>query len=348
MARAQQISLSDTPYYHCIARCVRRAFLCGDDHFSGKNYEHRKQWIIDKLHELTGVFAIDVAAFAVMSNHYHIIVKIDADSVENWTNIEIVERWTRLFSGSVLVSRYLAGRCESEAEEEKAQAVISMWKERLMDISWFMRCLNEGIARKANREDNCKGRFWEGRFKSQALLDEQALLACMVYVDLNPIRAGMAETLDDSAHTSIQQRIADYAEKNTTKKTSETTTGSEKTVVELCDFVGDNQALDGIAYHLEDYFELADWTGRAILEDKNGFIPDKTPNILSQLGIDEDLWIDTVSNFGNRFYSHAGPVDKMEQICKRAGKQWMQGIRACKRFWNAKEILSGKTVCVNG
>ena len=115
-ARNQQISLSDTPYYHCIARCVRRAFLCGEDHFTGKNYEHRKQWIVDKLHELTSIFAIDISAYSVMSNHYHIVLRIDADLAANWTNAEIVERWTTLFSGSVLVSRYLAGGCSSKAE----------------------------------------------------------------------------------------------------------------------------------------------------------------------------------------------------------------------------------------
>ncbi len=105
-----------------------------------------------------------------------------------------------------MVDRYIAGQCFTDAEAEKALEVIGQWRERLSDISWYMRCLNEHIARQANREDECKGRF-----KSQTLLEERALLACMAYVDLNPIRAGISETPEGSDYTSIQERIREYA-----------------------------------------------------------------------------------------------------------------------------------------
>ncbi len=169
-ARSTRISLADTPYYHCIARCVRRAFLCGVDDFSGRNYEHRRQWIVDKLRTLSAVFAIDICAYAVTSNHYHVVVRVDEDTAKQWKETDVIEHWTTLFTAPVLVQRYLKGEATTPAEITEVGEIIELWRTRLTDISWFMRCLNEFIARMANREDNCKGRLWEGRFRSQALL----------------------------------------------------------------------------------------------------------------------------------------------------------------------------------
>jgi len=154
-----------------------------------------------------------------MSNHTHTVLKINRAKSGNWTREEVIERWTQLFSGGVLIQRDQTGKCHSQAEVDKVYEVIETWRERLTDISWFMRCLNESIARKANAEDKCTGRFWEGRFKSQALLDEQAVLACMVYVDLNPIRAGMSSTLEESKFTSIAQRIGEFSNKTANSQT---------------------------------------------------------------------------------------------------------------------------------
>ncbi|MCP4322992.1 MAG: hypothetical protein GY787_14335, partial [Alteromonadales bacterium] len=145
-----------------------------------------------------------------------------------------------------------------------------------------MRCLNKFIARKANKEDKCKGRFWEGRFKSQALLDEKALLTCMAYVDLNPIRAKMSASVEESEYTSVFERIhgkSNYAEN---KKES----GSKP----LIKFIGaENQSQpQGINFTLIDYLELVDWSGRIIREGKRGAISGQTPVLLSTLGLDHE------------------------------------------------------------
>jgi hypothetical protein len=122
------------------------------------------------------------------------VVRIDVEQVQDWSDEEIARRWLSIFSGPLLMHQHLGGADLTEPELEYIHVLFATWRHRLSDLSWFMRCLNEPIARMANAEDHCTGRFWEGRFKSQALLDARAVLACMAYVDLNPIRAAMAST----------------------------------------------------------------------------------------------------------------------------------------------------------
>jgi hypothetical protein len=145
----------------------------------------------------------------------------------------------------------------SESEWISLKETIAIYRQRLYDISWLMASLSEPIARQANKEDGCTGRFWEGRFKSQALLDEGAVLSCMAYVDLNPIRAKIATTPETSKHTSIQKR---------TKAIQQHKCQPHK----LLPFVGNpRQGMpQGIAFLLQDYCEMVDTTGRIIRADK--------------------------------------------------------------------------------
>ena len=158
-ARSSQIDVSATPYYHCVARCVRRAFLCGQDTVTGRNFDHRKRWVVDRLAILTAHFAIDICAYAVMSNHIHLVLHIDTKRAASWTDDEVITRVAALFPSA-------ASEIKSKMPKARDER-IATWRERLSSISWFMRCISETIARMANKEDQCKGRFWEGRFRSQ-------------------------------------------------------------------------------------------------------------------------------------------------------------------------------------
>ena len=325
--RKALVSLDATPYYHCVSRCVRRAFLCGEDAASGASYEHRRQWIQDRMVALAQVFAIDICAYAVMSNHYHIVLHIDDEAATSWSGREVIERWHGLFAGTVLTQRLLRGKTLSAAEMRVVDELVALWRGRLMDISWFMRCLNEEIARRANEEDRCTGRFWESRFKSQALLDEKALAACLAYVDLNPVRAGMAETPESSDHTAIKERIE-------TAQTAATPNHPNQQPKHLLPFVGYPRAEmpKGLPFRLSDYLELVDWTGRAIRDDKRGAIPPHLPPILDRLGIDPKHWLYMTQNFESRFKGLVGAAFVLKQACAKLGYRRTPNLRCCQQL----------------
>ena len=207
--RKEQVAKRSSGHYHCISRAVRRAFLCGIDAHSGCNYEHRRQWIVERLALLATQFSVEVCAYAIMSNHYHLVLHVNYEQSVAWSDEEVVARWCVLFPPKNMNNKEMTDEDKQIRRDifiHNAEKV-ALWRERLADLSWFMRCLNEPIARQANHEDQCTGRFWEGRFKSQMLLDEAALTTCMAYVDLNPVRAGIAETPEESEFTSIAARI---------------------------------------------------------------------------------------------------------------------------------------------
>ena len=158
-ARRQLIDANTTPVYHVITHCVRRAFLCGEDKLSGRSYEHRRGWIVDKIKALSAIFCIDICAYAVMNNHYHLVLKIDVDKAKSLTQKDIISRWCQITKGHAIATKYMNGDALIGGEHILLDGLITEWHERLSSISWFMRCLNEEIARKANREDECKGAF---------------------------------------------------------------------------------------------------------------------------------------------------------------------------------------------
>ncbi len=329
-SRQSLINLEATPYYHCISHCVRRAFLCGTDDRTGESYEHRRKWVEERLLELSHSFAVKVCAYAVMSNHTHVVLFVDQETANSWDLKAIVEHWHGVFAGISLSQRYLRGETLCEAEEIKLREIAETWRERLMSISWFMRCLNETIARMANEEDGCTGRFWEGRFKSQALLDEAALAACLAYVDLNPIRAGMAETPEQSDHTSIQQRI------RTLEKAAQDPQSISFQPPELLPFVG-NPRKDmpkGLPFVFKDYLELVDWTGRILRDDKRGAIPDTLPPVLKRLQIEPQAWITLNREFESRFRYLAGNPTAAAEACAQLGRQWAWDTTHCRELFS--------------
>ena len=299
--RCEIVGEDEVAVLHVFSRCVRRAFLCGVDPLTGACYDHRKQFIQDRLETLAAVFAIDVMAYAIMSNHFHLVLRTRPDIVAGWTDEEVARRWWALFPKRRTKKQTPAEPRQSELDMLTADPQkIAELRRRLSSVSWLMRCLCESIARQANAEDEVTGRFFEGRFKSVRLNDEASVLACMAYVDLNPVRARMAETPEASEFTSVYQRIlaathspADHAAPNDSagEDSTQTTdmsggTGSVASAapspdrwlspVELarehyhesgdCCHRASNRGCAPIS--LSDYLALLDWTGRQIVNGK--------------------------------------------------------------------------------
>ncbi|MDB4837005.1 transposase [Marinomonas sp.] len=309
MPRSQQVCVEDTPYYHCVARCVRRTFLCGEDPTTGTSYEHRRGWVENRLLFLASVFSIDICAYAVMSNHLHVVLHIDSVKAKSWSTLEVLERWHKLHKGTSFTQQYVRGDKLPAYALTLVEASSNIYRERLADLSWFMRELNEPIARRANFEDKCTGHFWEGRFKSQALLDEAALMACMAYVDLNPLKSNMSDTPENSDFTSIKKRIISVKGKHQPKT--------------LYPFVGNPRKSmpDGLPFKLKDYLELVDMTGRIIREDKRGSIDASLLPILQRLNISTENWLCIATEFESKTGGVVGQEHSIDYYCEAHHRQ---------------------------
>ena len=321
--RTALVSLDATPYYHCTSRCVRRTFLCGR-HSEGRDFSHRRGWIEQLLIEQAKVFCIDVAAYAIMSNHWHVVLYVDQAEAKALSDDEVIRRWHALYQGNYVSQKYVKGDTLSGGQQLYLKGCVDEWRSRLMNISWFMRRLNETVARLANAEDDCTGHFWESRFKSQALLDEKALAACMAYVDLNPVRAKMAKTPETSDFTSAKHR----AEK---AMSAQSPNHPNQQLPELLPLTDNPRE----PMRMTDYLKLLDWTGRQIRSDKRGAISGDEPGILERLDIAGSDWVHMTEHFESDFGGLVGAVDQLRSKAQHFWKEAKErrqvyALKACR------------------
>jgi len=337
--RCKQVYLEITPYYHCYTRCVRQSYLIHTDKASGQTRSHRKQWIVNRLKILAQVFAIDIAAYAVMSNHYHLVLHVDTQRAVKWDANEVKRRWA-------LVSK-------SVSDYPTTETIIE-WRRRLADLSWFMRLLNEYIARLANAEDKCKGHFWDSRFKCKALLDEGAVLACMAYVDLNPIRAGIAKSPETSDFTALQERLCAYkneqakpqlAEKYHSKLPSSHLQLSDRRcsllptyLMAFQDQIPPQSSCAFLPFTIKEYLELVDWTGRTLQHPNKGYIPAYVPSILNRMSLNSRQWPKNIYYFEHRFKRIVGRLDRFKAVVQQQKQKWMQGERHVEKLYNLATV----------
>ncbi len=329
LARAELFEASEVAVIHVLNRCVRRCFLLGDDPVSGKNFDHRKEWLENRLHRMAASFGIDLLCYSILSNHFHLVLRSRPDVVETWDATEVARRWCLL----------CPKRKDSMGQPEEPNDFelnmirndpkrLKEIRSRLSDISWWMRLLTQPFAAWANKCEGETGRFFQGRFHAIRLCDESAILACAAYVDLNPIRAALAEALEKSDHTSVQRRIESLESTTRVKPDRHL---APLTIDELRDSIGPipsqtyYRASDKgfLSMSIEDYLKLLDWTARQIIPGKSGYTSEKVPPILDRLGLPKKDWCLLVKDFGRLFYLVAGlPSTIASQRSKRSERRF--------------------------
>ena len=363
LARAEIFDPLEIVAVHLIGKTVRSCFLMGFDEHSGKNFDHRKQWIEDKLKQLAASFGIDLLAFSCLSNHFHLLLRSRPDVVATWDDTQVALHWWQLCP-TRKVKREADGKwikVPAEPTEFELNAIrydpmrLATIRLRLSDLSWWMRLLCQYIALRANGEDgDGLGRFWQGRYKAVRILDEESLLASAAYIDLNPIRAALAETLEQSDYTSVQRRIqaiqAPVLDESADEDTLPTTEAVESTLVckpradaflapvsidERKDPLGAHPSRRGkrcsdkgfLAMADAEYLEILDWLARNAVAGKRGMTPQVAPRIFERLGIEPSTWEMMVKDFGRAFKNVAGTAKSVSEA---------RSLKTHRKFYRAR------------
>lgn len=323
--RSLVVDVSSDGYYNCTSRCVRGAYLCGDEH------DHRREWIRQQLIILNDLFAIDVCGYAVLSNHFHVMLYSDPAFAAMWSPQEVTRRWLLLCPGQIPATYDLE---EAVKELSRNSKRVEAWRLRLSSVSWFMKMVKEPIARRANLEDGTTGHFWEGRFHCARVLDPAGLLACCVYYDLNGVRAGLAQAPEEFDFCSIQDRVfVRQAFMGGVTLEGENLGGLLDRPVSSMKHEEDGIWLKPIQNHpestrdgmfgiaLDTYLEIVDAVGRIKRGEARGVIPSHLAPILDRLRLEGDAWIKSVQRHTGRIYGTAiGLASSLAREAKRRGQ----------------------------
>lgn len=349
MARTKRSEVFDPDaigVYHCFNRIVRRSHLCGFDPHTGNDYSHRRQWFYQRLRHYAQYFAIDVLAYAILSNHFHLVLRNRPDQVEAMDDREVVVAWLMICPQS---GKQPDGSVEPPTEPEIRSELnkpdrVPELRKRLSNPSWLIRQVSQYMGIRCNAEDEMRGHFWESRYGMTRLLDEAAILACLAYVDLNPIRSHLVDSLEAYRHVSIGERLRTLDDEAIDTSSwlapialHRETNGKAVTVANRVSREGVEKAIETqsqeplgcLPIRLEQYAELLRWlAGDKSPAERDAGVDEQETNsatALAQLGLDPTEFFDLVHNFRKRFFTAAGDSDSLRREAARRGKRRLNG-----------------------
>lgn len=345
-SRSDVVLEGEAHFYHVWTRCVRRACLFGGDEQTVGDYSYRRTWIHLYLVELCRLFAVEVNFHAKMKNHLHFLLWTRPDIVELWSDEEVVRRWMAICR----LIRSEDGKTIRELEDSEVQArlrdaeKVAQIRKNLSSVSQFMKALCEHIARRANLEDGVSGAFFESRFGCRRIENEAGIVICGMYIDLNEIRTGDAETPETSTHTSAYDRIVAL------RQQAEGVPPENRADCWLSEFfldprsdayvAGPQPSVTGkrasdkgiLPMRFEDYLRLLDWVGRQLARDKPGAIPKHLAPILDRLGMaatQAEQLLNLVANFDNLFTHVVGTSQQLIDGAAATGRRYFRGRPVC-------------------
>ena len=355
MARKKTMNPLEPGIYHITSRCARRAFLLGKDKRSGKDYSHRKDYLLARIRELARHFAISVGWEAILSNHLHLILANLPALAASWTDEEVIRRVCKIFKWKFknLVGVVNGNPTDEQLEQlTRDEALVKEMRVRLSDPSWFMRQLLQRLAVMANREDDCKGHFVEQRFKHRVITDERGLLVAGIYVDLNELAAKEVDRPELSMNTSAGMRIAGRLLREKGKHAEAAAFDGHLAPIGVDgdgqDYVsagdsGSRRVKDEGMFEmtLDDYLRLLDERGR-VKRDDRGTIDEALPAIFERLRLDRDSLLHMVENYDTMFPNLVGGAESMQAFSNARGGIWRTQIARATAACHSLDDVEGR------
>lgn len=354
-SRGSKISPDEINIVHVWSQVVQQMPLLGSDPTTGQDFSHRKDWFIDIMAHQSMYMAVEILRFAIMDNHVHFLLRTRPDIVRTWSDEDVAWNYLNLCPKNKR-RRKVNGKWHYEVVDPTQEDVdeilgdrkkLKKLRKKLSSLSFWMQLLKQKVAKRANAEvqkdDVCKGAFWKGRFEMTVIHSREYLLTCAVYIDLNPFKARMTDSIEGYRYTSVHMQYRDTFNKMLTEgdlvPTEQNPLGEfpESRMLNPIEFVEDNNSPAGgesqsvkpaespqgckrrrarcsddgfLEINAKEYLEVLKWSMEQLAaqwhENQEGKIRGLEHAVVRSHGMSLEIWKDRVTNFRRLFKHEAG------------------------------------------